>query len=280
MKLIAPLTFTVVLLSLGGCEQPPVVDTNADPVLVKVGESVIRQSQFDAMMERLSLATNGVKNELLEEKVLQGLVRTRTLALNASQQMSNDEKLSLEAKVQAYKDELLAQIYIQKNITPEPVSTAMVNEYYQKHLDDYSTPGKIRFETISTTSTNLDDDSLGSVLDVLSKAKNNDDWKNYTATLRQKNLPVEYKSALMLPSSISKVLRARVDGLETGKVSDIITDENIYVIKLINREPDSVKPVYAVSNDIRKKLAPLKLKEQLTLHIDRAQQSLEIEFVK
>lgn len=278
MKLILP--FIVVLLFLLGCDQQPAIDANADPVLVKVGDSVIRQSQFDAMLGRMSLAINSEETKLLEEKILQGLVRTRVLAITSSQQMSDEERLSLDAKVLAYKDELLAQIYIQKNITPEPVTTAMVNEYYQNNLDDYSTPGKIRFETISTNSTSLDDDILGSVINALSMAKNNDDWKNYTNALKQKNLPVEYRSALMLPSSINNVLRVQIDGLKPGEVSDIISGETIHILKLINREPDSVKPVYTVSNEIRKKLAPLKLKEQLTQHIDRAQQSLAIEFVK
>jgi hypothetical protein len=280
MNSVRPLIAILVFASLAGCEQQAVTDSNADPVLAKVGASLIHQSQFDVMMDKISPGNRAQDNKPLRDKILQGLVRTRVLAITAEQQMSKDDIMILDARVLAYRDELLAQNYIQKNIVPEPVTPAMVNQYYEEHLDDYSVPGRVGFEYLATTVDKLDDDILGLVVEAFSKTKNIRNWKEHADNLKRQNMPVEYKSALMLPTSIDLKLRDQISRLQIGAASDIIYGDKIYVVRLLHREADQVKPVYAVSVEIRKKLAPVKLKQQLTLHIDQAQKNLLVELVK
>jgi len=267
-------------MTLAGCERESATGANVDPVLATVGESAIRQSQFDVMLDRLTPAARDQADATLEAKLLQGMVRTRALAVVAEQQLSDDERRQLEAKVNTYRDELLAQSYIQKNIAPQPVTAEMVKQYYLDHQAEYTTAGKVSFEVIATTSNTLDDAVLEQVLDAFSQAKAIDDWKPYAAGLEQKTLPLAYRSATMVPASISNELRTHIARLQPGEVSDVVYGDTVYVVKVTQREADAVKPMHEVSVDIRKKLAPQKLKQALVTHIDQAMQDLSVEYTK
>lgn len=280
MKLIGLLQVIIVLITLTACDQNSGIDASNDPVLVKVGDSSIRQSQLEAMLDRLSPEIREQKNAQLETTILQGIVRTRALASVAESQLSEDEKNHLDAKVQAYRDELLAKSYIQKNIVPQPVTAEMVNKYYLEHQEDYTTSGKVNFEYMVTTSVSLDDDATSKVLEAFSKAKNVDDWALYVNGLKQSDMPVDYKSAKMISASINKTLRAHIDKLQVGEVSDLIYGDYIYLAKVLKREPDVVKPIHEVSSEIRKKLAPQKLKQVLSQHVDKALQGITVEYMK
>ena len=283
MRLTGLSLMITVLITLTACERnsgSSAGSTGDDPMLAKVGDSSIRQSQLEVMLDRLSPELREQKNEQLEKTILQGLVRTRALAGVAETQLSEAEKKLLDAKVLSFRDELLAQSYVRKNITPQPVTAEMVGQYYRAHQDEYATAGKVNFEYMVTVSEKLDDDSMSQVLGAFSKAKNIDDWKLYVKELKQINIPVEYQSANMIPVSISKVLRTHIDKLEAGEVSDLSYGDYIYVARLIKREPDMVKPLHEVSSNIRIKLAPQKLKQVLSQHVDKALQDINVEYMK
>lgn len=280
-------TILLVMLALVGCDQKPSVEqpsaekpSDADPVLARVGSSSVHQSEFDAMMDRLTPEARERESAKLNETILQGLVRARALAVVTEQQLSKEEKIELDAKVQLYKDELLAQTYLQKNITPQPVTADMVKKYYQEHQTEFTIPGKVSFEYLATTAKQLKDADLEKVLKALSTAKTEKDWKTYSGKLQKQYLPVEHKSATMVPASVIKVLRTQVEQLKEGEMSDLIHGDFIYVVKVNKRDPDVVKPINQVSVAIRKKLAPQQLKQALSQHIDEALQKVEIEYIK
>jgi hypothetical protein len=287
MRQIGFTIIITVLLVLVGCDRKPEMEqpssekqSAADPVLAKVGSSTVRQSQFDVMMDRLTPEARKRESAKLHDTILQGLVRTRALAIVTEQQLSEEEKIKLDAKVQLYKDELLAQAYLQKNMEPQPVTSGMVKKYYEEHQKEFTIPGKVNFEYLATTAKKLKDTELDKVIKALSTAKNEKNWKAYSDKLQKQNLPVEYKSAIMVPASVIKVLRTQVEQLKEGEVSDLIQGDYIYVVKVNKRDPDVVKPINQVSVEIRKKLAPQQLKQALSQHIDQALQKVKVEYIK
>ena len=272
----------VVLLFLAGCDRKSAVEqkSSSDPVLATVGDSAVRQSQFDAMVDRLTPQARDKLSGQLKDTILKGLVRSRALAVVTQQQLGEAERLKIDAKVQLYKDELLAQAYVQKNIEPQPVTSEQVQKYYQAHKGEYTIPGKVSFEYLATTSKRLGDAELDQALKAFSSAKSEKDWKAYAAKLQKKKIPVEYQAATMAPTSIVKGLRSQVDKLKEGEVSDVIYGDVIYVVKVIKRDPEVVKPINQVSVEIRKKLAPQQLKQVLSQHIDQALQKVDVKYTK
>ncbi len=282
MRLIGPIFIFMLLATGSGCDQKPAQSDRLaeEPVLARVDKSLILQSQFDVMLERLAATVPQQNKAEISEKILQGIVRTRALADVSEQQLSDDEVKNLNARVKIYRDELLVESYIRRNIKAQPVSVEMVQQYYQSHLDEYKTSGKIHFEFLVTTARTLDDAALTRVMDAFSKAKNIDDWKSYAATLKQLQMPIEYNAVSMLPGSINQLLHAALGKLDDAQVSDLVFGDFVYVIKLLKREPDRVKPLHEVSAEIRRKLAPQQLKNMLSEHIDKALQGKSVEYMK
>ncbi len=260
------------------------VETNQsvdDPVLVKIdGNAAIYQSQFELMFNKLTSGVAEDDKAGLKPTILEGLVRTRVLADLAEQQLDNDESKFINTKLRNFKDELLVKSYISKNITAKPITVKMVKQYYQEHINDYRIPGKVNFEMIVTTSSNLSDEEMNQIIDAFSNLKKIDNWKLHVSNLKKEKLPVEYNYVSMRPDSINKELRSPIEKLGDGEISDIVFGDYIYIVKVINRESDFVKPLSEVSVDIRKKLAPQKLKEMLTQHIDKAMSDKKIEYIR
>lgn len=251
-----------------------------DPVLARVGDRTVNQSHLDVMMERLTPEARKRKGNKVNETILKGLVRTKALAMIAEQKLNEDELKHLNAKVQAYRDEFLVHTYIKKNIKPKVVTPVMVSEYYESHIADYTKKGKISFEMISTTSETVSDDVLTGVISSLTKAKNIANWKAYTKKLTKQQYPVEFRSAQMLPSSINKEMQSHALKLKEGEASNVIYGKRMYVFRVIDKQPDIIEPLHKVSVSIRKKLAPLQLKKELTKAIDQVLLNIDVEYVK
>jgi hypothetical protein len=288
MKIVVVMQIFILLIAVVSCKKESdgsgstVVDQasiNEDPVVAKVDDDLLYQSQLEVMMDKLVSGQSEEDRAKLEQTILQGMIRTRVLANLSEQQLDNDEIRKINAKVKNFRDEILVKSYIEKNIEVEPVTTEMVKQYYQEHLKEYTEQGRISFEFLVTTSTSLDDTAISQVMAELSKAKNIDDWRLYADALKYKKLPVDYNSVSMLPASIDKALRSSIESLAAGEVSDLVFADYIYIVKLISREPDTLKPLKDVSMAIRKKLAPQKFKTTLTQHIDKVMTGKHVEYI-
>ncbi len=289
MKIIVAITIIILSTALVACKQESdgreniEVDNstiNSDIVVAKIDDDVLYQTQLDVMMDKFVSGQSEENKIKLKQKILDGMVRTRVLANLADQELDENESKIIDAKVKNFRDELLVKSYIEKNIVVEPVTTEMIKKYYQEHLNEYTEQGKISFEFLVTTSTSLDDNLVSKVMTEFSKAKSVEDWRLYADSLKQKKLPVAYRSVSMLPASIDKALRSPVENLTVGEISDLVLGDYIYIVKLINREPDSLIPLKDVSMAIRKKLAPQKFKQMLTQHIDKAMIGKRIEYIQ
>ncbi len=250
-----------------------------DPVLVKVADTVIRQSQKDHFMSRLTKELRSKGKQELDKIILQSLVRARVLAIAAQKQMSAEEINQLNARVQSYKDELLVENYLKNNVTPEPVTSDMVSNYYQQHQADYLISGKVLFETISSSSTSLTDAMNDQLIAALTEAKTKPDWNRFTQALKEQGLPVVYKTAQMQDKQMNKDIRDQVKQLKPGEVGDIVFSDRIFIVKVLEKKADKIRPLHEVSVGIRNKLAPQQLKKTLTTSIDSLMNTIIIEYV-
>jgi hypothetical protein len=286
MSMARNIILTLVIL-LTGCDQATdttitqPVENQLDPILALVGGSDINRSNYVAMLEKLNVEELGVDKKQIKSKILKGIVRTRALALVAEKELSAAEKLQLNAQVDAYRDELLVKRYISHNIQPKPVTTDMVNDYYQNHIKDYVVEGKLRFEYMVTTSDQIDDNTMNQIITAYGAATGQKNWSQYAADLSNKGLPVQYQSVVaMQPTSINLTLRPHLEKMAVNQVSDLIYGDKIYIAKLTQRNKDNVIPIHKVSAEIRRKLAPKQLKQALVQHIDNALHDVGVEYIK
>jgi len=292
-----PLTLTLLLLSsftLAGCDraaekeatntvsdadQSAVVSV-ADPLLAIVGGTELRDSQLKVLMSRLPNDAIDTLTDETRHKMTESLVRMRAIALEAERLLSDEERLVIDAKVDAFRDELLAKEYLSKNVSPAPVSQAMVLSYYEGNSAEFTEAGRVDYKYLSVSRDSLDDKGRKKVITAFGNAKNVRSWSKMAAKLKKQGIPAEFKRANIKPSQIAPSLAKIVKNLKAGGVSDLVYGEQIIVVKVINREAASLKPLSMVSADIRKMLAPLQLKKSLRETSQQIVGKTEIEYVK
>ncbi|MCF6209889.1 MAG: peptidyl-prolyl cis-trans isomerase [Gammaproteobacteria bacterium] len=279
------LVFTVILAACDQAADLPdmprensALTPDRDPVLARVGGSEVRQSQMTVLLQRLPGTAIDTLEDETRQKILESLVRMRALAMAAEQQLDEEERLLIDARVQAFRDELLAQKYVQLNMTPDPVTRAMVMDYYDKNLDEFTVKGKVHFQTL-VAKKNPDQQIRQKILQVLAAATNRDDWKDYADTLREQGLAVEYREAEMLPEQLPDTIKLQVGQLGKREVSDVIYGKQIEIIKVIARSEDRIRPIAAVSAEIREKLAPMQLKKALEAVSEQVLKKTQVSYV-
>lgn len=254
-------------------------EKQSDPVIAIVGDSQIRSSQLSVLMERLSNEAAGAVDEQVRKNMIESLVRLRAIAIEAEAQLTDDERLLLDAKVQAYRDELLTQAYLKKNITPNPVTHEMVAIYYNENIDKFTEKGYVRYQAITVAKSALPDNTRDKVLKKLAEAKNSDDWKLFTSKLNDEGIPVELKASNVQPEQIKDSLRAQVVKLTPGEVSDLIFGDEIAVVRVIERQQDHIKPLQMVSAEIRKMLVPIQVKQSVRETAQQILSKTKVEYV-
>lgn len=286
IRVLSRLSVALIVVLMSACETKESTDAKAapagstvtDPVLARVGDTEIRRSQLDVLIARLDVPQIGEASADLQQKMLQSLVRARALALAAERSMNGEERLEIEARVQAFRDELLAQYYLQNNVVTQPVDAAQVKDYYLDHLGKYTVPGQVNYEYFEAApDKDLDDVARHKVIAAFAQAKGHKDWRAYAEELKRRGLPVVFKAAQLQPHLIANPLRAEVQSLQEGQTSSIIYGDRVMVARVVSREAPQVRPLHQVSAEIRKKLAPMQLKQALSESAHSVLQHIKVE---
>lgn len=274
------LLFCLALLNGGCSDSRDTADAvaaaaEADPVIAVVGGSEIRRSQLQVLVDRLDSAAQLAGN--LEARMVDSLIRARALALLAERDMDASDRLALDARVQAFRDELLAQHYLRTQVVAQPVTADQVKQYYQDNLADYTQPGRVRFEYLELDVEALTQAQQKSALAELAGVASATDWSVIANRMQANGLQVLYKSARLPVELAREPLRPHLTSLVPGEASNLIYADRVYVVRVVEREPDRVQPLHEVSADIRKMLAPMQLKQALSEAAEQAMQEFKVQ---
>ncbi len=251
-------------LALTGCGKREAAVGGKDPtspaqVLAHVNGTPITARELAHLREKMGVESVAAdKRAEVEEKLLQALVNSRAMALLMEQGMSKEERESLAVKVAAYREELLVQRYLRAHVTPEPVSSAMVKEYYENHSEEFGGGVERTFEVLSTTR-EVSEQERNEILKQLGTAAQVADWKKWAERLQ--SLSMGYRKATARADVLEAPLKGLVQGTPVGKVSPVHSGKSIMIVKVLDEQKLAPKPLQEVSAAIRKKLAPVKLKE-------------------
>lgn len=123
-----------------------------------------------------------------------------------------------------YRDELLAKKYLEENITPEPVTEAMVEAYYQNNQDQYGAQVQKRHEILRAKG-NISSAERTRIMAQLNLAANRDketqDWQAFARLLAAKKLPVAYSAGAFVQGTMAAEFERVVNPLSEGDVSKV-----------------------------------------------------------
>lgn len=270
--------------ALVGCDddsQQALKDVPVEPsaTLVTVDESPITRAQLELTIERtLGDSAPLFANEEVERKILDSLVSSRAMALLAERELDASEKQQLDLKAQAYREELLVRHYLQEHATPEPVSTEMVADYYNRHPEEFGGGVEKSFEIIAST-TELDERQRSELIALLSGADvQKGDWQALVASWRAAGRPLEYRQNKLRPEMLDQPLRSLVEGTATGSLAPLYTNGQLLLVRVTAEQKLPAKPLAEVSAAIREKLAPQALKKAVKELSAQAVEQVKVQY--
>lgn len=198
-----------------------------------------------------------------ERKVRESLIASRAIALRAESELDEQVLDDVELAVQAYREERLIAAYIENTTTPEPVSSQMVNDYYQANPEEFGAQTIIRLAVLEADveKSGQPVSQLSQELNALAQAT---DW----ADIQLPEYIRYYRTSTnaQLPASIL----AGVSNVKTGERSGVIVgDDRLYQFRKVSVEQIPPKPLAEVSATIRKRLAATQLSKTVKALSDR-----------
>lgn len=280
------------LLMLSACEQTPVpaesvkADAASEPeapeifaeadALVYVNGTPISREELEYAKVRIFGSAGGLA--LLsgaEDKLLDSLIASRSIALNAEKQLTEDERAELERKVAAYREELLVKHYLTTNVVAQPVTGEMVQEYYQQHPEEFGGGKEYSFEYVATVGD-------------LSAAQRNDylrrfvalqsvtDWKAWVKD--QQSSGLTHREAKARSAILDQPLRQLVERTQAGRVSAVHNGDQLMLVRVKRVDSLPPRPISQVRGEIRRKLAPIQLRKAVKAVSAQAVKDAKVEY--
>ncbi|GAA5215841.1 peptidyl-prolyl cis-trans isomerase [Corallincola platygyrae] len=256
----------------------PVSNQSQSPVLVMVnGEAITENDVEFAIQKTFSEAELMLADEGLRKKVLESLVASRAMRHAASLELTLDERERIAQRVASYEEELYVREYLRMHTTPQPVTTAMVEAYYNKHPEYFGADDVLELSVL-TMSADADEANKQWFLQHVGKLKKVDDWAEQAAQWQSKQLT--FSRQRVEQSKLPPKLKASVPALAIGSVSSVVVDNGqMQVVKVTERQSIPPKPLAEVSAEIRKRLAPVNVKRAVKTASEKAVETAVIEWI-
>lgn len=250
-----------------------------DTVLVNVnGQPITRRDLEIALLRMLEPGQVSSMDEEARRRVLEGMVMSRVISQSALTTMSAEEKTYLEHQASHYREELLVKHYLKENLKAEPVTQEMVEAYYQNNIENYGGGVEIRF-TLLTSLQNRLTVNRDKIIDALNNAITAEDWNYYIADLKKTGIKLQIQSGSSNDRLLHNRIRSVIHSMAIAETSKtIIIDGKPYIIRITDRVQHQAKPLNEVSAEIRRTLAPVRLKSAIKLLSDELLKTANVQY--
>jgi hypothetical protein len=262
-------------------EKQPVRLSGEDNVLATVNGSDI--SAYDlqqAVRTSLGAAAQGMLDGQGRQSVLESMVAARAISQVQEKELSAADSAALAKQVAAYREQLLVKMYLARHVEKEPVSRKMVQDYYNRHRDQFGEKTIKQYELITSGSA-LDDTVRDRLLAALQNADKQKDWSAWGKALKQNGLPVAYKSGTADPAILTADLRSQLAGLDPDQPASLAFADGVISLARVTAETKvPARPLEEVSAQIRKTLLPVQLKKAVKQAADQVLKEAKVVYLQ
>ena len=270
MKFNKLISLSVIALLLTACDKntdkqnnnEASLQDNKGALLAEVDGEKIHQQQLDALLVSMF---GEYQASLLDEqgrkKALDSMVASKALVKVALQQLGKEEIEQIEFKSQQYRENILVNAYVKQQMTPQPVSNVMIEEYYQTHLENFGQKKLPEYELLTTKAV-LADVSRDKFLQAFSEVDKAKGLKYIKQQMEKKKFSVEYHKGVLGESVLQAKIHNFIKSQKLQKVSNItFIDNKPYIALIISEQTRAAAPLSEVRENIRKTLAMKQVKE-------------------
>lgn len=265
----------IALAAMMGCHAKNSKDNS--PVAATVNGENITEADIDFMMNRTFQKQDLTHiDQELRHKVLDSLIASRAMKQTLKKDLSADELDNINRAVKVYEEEVYVKEYLKNHVTPEPVSPEMVQAYYDKHSDEFGSEEIREFDMLKSAAV-LDDSHRDKLLKNTALIRSASNWQAQAKSL-QNDYGLQFVQSRSKAGLLDKSLEANLQQLKKGETSDVFyIAGQVYLLRVTNIVTTPPKPLAEVSNDIRKKIAPMLLREAVKKASDNAIASAKVE---
>lgn len=276
MKYFLVLLLPLMLASCDRLHAPSATNEKEAALVTVSGTSISEKDLDDASRRLLNKATQEVDADT-RKHLLDSLVSSRAIALQAEKQLDTETLSSVARKTAAYREELLMQEYIRTHGTVEPVTQEMIADYYAKNLQLFGEQKVKIFELLKAEP--QEQNAKVFLRQQLEKLSQNPRWPEQAASLSAQGYMVSYHSGKAIPEMLDRNIADLVAKTPVGTSSEL-TESNgtLFLLRVTAEEEQAAKPISEVSSDIRKRLAPQQLKVTLKKLSDDALKAAKVQY--
>jgi hypothetical protein len=235
-----------------------------DVVLADVGGTKVTRYDLDrAVTSLLSESTARSLDDVGRKKMLESLVRSRAIAQKREAELTPLQRLELERKVAALREEELVRQYVEAHTTIQPVTGEMVERYYNDHPELFGGRVTHSYELLTSTA-ELTAGPRTTLIKALEGAGKRDDWAAWAAELVKQHLPVAHQHGSGDEAALHPSLRGLIEQLKPGETSSLtFIQGRAYLVRVTAENRAAPRPIGEVSAEIRKSLVPMQLKKSV-----------------
>lgn len=268
----------VVLLAAACAEKEPA--TGQPRAVARIDGQAVTEVELDAHLRRL-FGEQGLADLPADarRKALESLVMARLIAAKAQAELSADERALVDAQTTLYREQLLVASYLQRHAEPEPVSAAMVEEYYRKHPERFGGGKERSFELIMAVDM-PPEIKRNELLQALQGAAQRGDWAALVQELNGKGFNVEYRRGTADDKLLDGRLLSVVTQTPVRQTSAPgLLNRKPFVVRVVDEVDRPPRPLAEVSAEIRRSLAPAQMKEAVRAVAEPLLKEAKVEYL-
>ena len=230
-------------------------------VLASVNGEVITQADIDFMIGRTFSGSEQLFfNDEMQAKVLDSLIASKAMQHKMRATLPDAKLADIKNRTMAFEEELFVKEYLTEFATPEPVSSKMVQDYYNQYPEEFGGGERRAFEMLATT-TKPPEATRDVIFAMAETIKGKANWSNFA---NNNDVGLVHKVATMQPGLFAPALERTVKSTKVGQTSDVVLIKGVpHMVRVTSTNVLPVKPLSEVSANIRKKLSALQLKKSV-----------------
>lgn len=240
------------------------------------GEKITLYDVEQSAVQTLGAANASKLDETGKEKIVKSLAASRAIAQARTKEMTPKQRAEFAKQVAVYREQLLVRQYLAKHATPSRVSSEMVERWYHDHPERFGAESEITYEMVAadTRKPGSDRDELMAVMGGAAKAKA---WGDWAFEQRELGHPVLYKKGRAVKGVMDERLYALINATKQGETSPLTYIEGEpYLVRVLDRKNKAPRPLAEVRAEIRRALAPVKVKEAVRQVSDEVLKSADV----
>jgi len=266
----------LLMLNVIGCDQPDIEGT----VLARVNGEPIYESELSTNIASIfgQERERSVKQEE-RKKILESMVLSRLIRQQAEKELDKDVLNSINRQTEIYKERLIINQYFKTNVKIAPVSEEMIEEYYEKHADEYGEQKQRTYELI-TAKEKMNELARNKLLGDYKNIVKGSDISVVHKQLSSRGNKLVYRKGLHEMDIEQPRLKALIKQLNLNETSQPnFIDGRPYIVKISSEKTTAATPLAEVRSDIAKKLAPMMMKQAIQSKYTQLQSTSDIEYL-